>query len=182
MCIQGAYPLDTRSAAIHFGMTTKIISRRHQMFSRGPKHPGIRTNALIWKVKFSEPVAESFCPQSPSACLDRYVPWQWSLYLWTQGSHFPTLPWPMTETALAVKSSSSLSFWCLSDRTLSSYLFAWMLPSPHLTCVHFKVNDYNLRSSLSPACLEMAILYNLVHRSLFQLFTLRHLSTSEEFL
>ena len=103
MCIRGAYPLDTRSAAIHFGMTTKIISRRHQMFSRGPKHPGIRTNALIWKVKFSEPVATSFCHHSPSACLDRYVPWQWSLYLWTQGSHFPPLPWPVTETALAVK-------------------------------------------------------------------------------
>lgn len=70
--------------------------------------------------------------------------------------------------------------WYLSHRTLC-YLLS-LLPL-YLTCKHFKVNDCNLSSSLFPACLEMATMYDCCSTDPFStLYIKRKLSTSKEFL
>lgn len=136
------------------------------MFSLGPNRPGLRSTNLICKVKFSEPAANH-----PPGCLGRHVPWEWSLH---HNEHCPALaptaclasydllhylgqwmkrPWLWTAQCL-------YPFWYLSYRTMCYYLFTSVLLSLHLTCKHFKVNDYNLSSSLFPTCLEMATICN----------------------
>lgn len=105
VCIGGVYALDTSSITIHFGVTTKIISRRHQMFS------GLRSDALIWKVDFPEPAAKSFWHHSPPARLPRRTcsP-EWSLF----HNEYYTKPAPTAHFA-PVTSGFSFSYATLAN-------------------------------------------------------------------
>lgn len=70
--------VPTRYHCLFLCVTSKITSRHCQIFPRGPNHPGLRTTALIWKVKISELAAKSFRHHnSPAAWTDMFF-WEWS--------------------------------------------------------------------------------------------------------